>query len=328
VKTVEFREAGGHINLNNKMLWLYTVVYYLMIKVFKNHVHAFQKFATVKNLVEDLLVTYNEFLVPSDALYAHNFVLSLTTSPKRIKTLQLDTFANYSYVLLNLPKLFRNKEPYSSADIQALQSRIPNLRIHWLPEDLGPATKFLGALQVVKPSDIVVVIDDDILYNNGLLTVYDEEFKMHSEPVVITPSPVEYLGFTTAQGCHSYAVRVSDLWQLTQSSSGLEVYTKLQAIFNEYASAHPLCKRHDDVVFAAMFRHIGMPIHTVDFESDRPMWTVAYQDDALHSEYPQLEKNVECAGAIWDHWQQCPVNEGIQDFFTLLRSSSRTASKN
>ena len=57
--------------------------------------------------------------------------------------------AQVDTILLNLPKLFRNKEPYDAAELDLLQKTVPKLKILWHDVDTGPDMKILGCLDTV-----------------------------------------------------------------------------------------------------------------------------------------------------------------------------------
>ena len=100
-------------------------------------------------------------------------VLSLSATPSRLKSIVpdiLDVVANqFAHVRINLPALFRNKEPYDPLTICRLQE-IPNVHIAWGGYDYGPLMKVLPTMHTFSASSLkaIVSIDDDIFYSPHL----------------------------------------------------------------------------------------------------------------------------------------------------------------
>lgn len=97
-----------------------------------------------------------------------NVVLSLSSTPNRARTslreVLIPHLPSVPTVHLNLPRLFRNKDPYFEEDLHALSSLSPKIRIYRQEDDWGPITKSLPTLERFIGTDtIVVVIDDDVL---------------------------------------------------------------------------------------------------------------------------------------------------------------------
>ncbi len=61
----------------------------------------------------------------------------------------------------------------------------PGVTIVPVEEDYGPITKFFGALNSdEKPNTLVVVIDDDIIYNPNLRTLCEQQYKIYPRCVI------------------------------------------------------------------------------------------------------------------------------------------------
>ena len=99
--------------------------------------------------------------------------ITLTTDPKRIKLLPLmlsllDTDNVYK-IHVNIPKKYRNEEPYNTKDIEELK-KVKKVKVFRIEKDMGPITKMLPTIERVKDlNSIIISIDDDIVYPRGLV---------------------------------------------------------------------------------------------------------------------------------------------------------------
>ena len=102
-------------------------------------------------------------------------IVSLTSIPKRLHYVQegirnmcRDQTRLPTHVRLYLPPTFlRSDETYEVPEsLFELQKAYPSFRIVEVPEDVGPATKMIYALQEFTDStDVIISIDDDIGYH-------------------------------------------------------------------------------------------------------------------------------------------------------------------
>lgn len=122
---------------------------------------------------------------------APKFVVSLTTSPKRLSLLgpTLDSLLEQTYpaarILVNLPDRFgRNGQAYDLQDpiIAKYAGRVEfvNVRV-----DDGPATKLIPALRCFDSNEDVwiVTVDDDYTYLNTTLQAYGQAISSHPQSV-------------------------------------------------------------------------------------------------------------------------------------------------
>ncbi len=123
-------------------------------------------------VVLGVILTLVMFCVPkrvsNDVIWA-----SLTTTPERLVS---DYFRRVvervlrqniiDVLLLNVPHMYaRTREPYVIPNWVLQHPRIKTHRC----KDIGPATKILGGLDVLPDHALVVVLDDDILYQDFML---------------------------------------------------------------------------------------------------------------------------------------------------------------
>lgn len=121
------------------------------------------------SLFEALALLASEARVALTPVRDAKFVVSMTTSPKRVgeigpviaslkrNSLQPDL------IIVNLPRVFlRNGSTFGA--LPAFLTSDPAVFVNWC-EDFGPATKILGALPLVhEPDAVIISVDDDIWY--------------------------------------------------------------------------------------------------------------------------------------------------------------------
>jgi hypothetical protein len=114
----------------------------------------------------------------------NNFVISLTTIPSRINTIEpvIESLLNQRYppktIYLNLPKKYNRFD--TKIEIPDFLKKYKKVKIFYMDADYGPATKFIGALinPEISNNDVVVVTDDDIVkqthWAETLMSQYDK----------------------------------------------------------------------------------------------------------------------------------------------------------
>ena len=99
-------------------------------------------------------------------------VVSLTTSPKRLRTLKLTLHSLLNQTSLpdviqvNLPSVFlRTNETFPRNVFERLSLlENPLIRVLWHP-DVGPLTKLLPTLETeTDPETLIIIVDDDTFY--------------------------------------------------------------------------------------------------------------------------------------------------------------------
>ena len=105
----------------------------------------------------------------------HGLYISLTTSPVRLKKIgvTLSIILSIPYIkkiYINIPELYRNKEPYAQKDINFIQEMSPLIQFRRIKNDIGPITKILPTIKSVRdPNAIIISVDDDIGYPVSLI---------------------------------------------------------------------------------------------------------------------------------------------------------------
>jgi len=140
------------------------------------------------DLIENGTIPLGADRLPDPVDRLNRVIVGLTTTPKRIGTIlpTLKSLLNQSrpadQIILSVPeKLARTGERFGDIpkEIQELADS-GKLQIH-RTKDYGPATKFIGSLEVGgDPDDKICWLDDDILYSPRLLQTLAEE--LHNRP--------------------------------------------------------------------------------------------------------------------------------------------------
>jgi len=140
------------------------------------------------DLIENGTIPPGADRLPDPVDRLNRVIVGLTTTPKRIGTIlpTIKSLLNQSrpadQIILSVPeKLARTGERFGDIpkEIQELADA-GKLQIH-RTKDYGPATKFIGPLEVGgDPDDKICWLDDDILYSPRLLQTLAEE--LHNRP--------------------------------------------------------------------------------------------------------------------------------------------------
>jgi hypothetical protein len=116
-------------------------------------------------------------------------VVTLTTSPKRIAKIEpvIDSIMNQTssvpyIIVLNLPFVYkRNNSTFGDIpDFLLNNSRVYINRC----EDIGPATKVLPTVKIVRPLTILISIDDDIVYPEDTVATLLEMSRIYPEAAI------------------------------------------------------------------------------------------------------------------------------------------------
>jgi hypothetical protein len=121
-----------------------------------------------------------ETLAANRPLDDRRVIASLSTVPDRINNLRptiqslLKQTRPPDEIVLAIPEFsVRERRPYV---VPRHISRLPRVRVLHCPEDWGPATKFIGAIQdelaAGRENTLIMVVDDDRLYPRDALETY------------------------------------------------------------------------------------------------------------------------------------------------------------
>jgi hypothetical protein len=121
-----------------------------------------------------------ETLASSRKADCRRVIVSLSTVPDRINNLRptirslLEQTHPPDEIVLAVPQFsIREQRPYV---VPKYISRLPRVRVLRCPEDWGPATKFIGAIQdelaAGRENTLIMVVDDDRVYPRDALETY------------------------------------------------------------------------------------------------------------------------------------------------------------
>ena len=220
----------------------------------------------------------------------NNVVVSLTTSPERLKHLNFSFLDLKTRIILNLPLLFRGTTKYDANDVDAIKKKNPNLIVNWIQNDLGPQTKLLGLfatgsfIKDISCNDVIVVIDDDTLYDPKILEKYASYIFNVSRPTVLSGKLETIYGHIIQPGYHSYALKAMHI-----------DCKKFLDLNNMYAVKE--CKLHDDFVFSAIFKHLNFKQEKINLIEPLQL-PVGFGSDALFWQQPSHIKHKKCSNLL------------------------------
>lgn len=119
----------------------------------------------VRNLNKDIIAYIKK----------HGVYGSMTSSPERLRkastVLSIILVNPYiKKIYINLPKKYRNKDPYNKQDIKYVENIDSRIEINWLEQDIGPISKILPSLQRIKDKKAIIMsFDDDVFYPPSLV---------------------------------------------------------------------------------------------------------------------------------------------------------------
>ena len=145
--------------------------------------------------------------------------ISLTTIPKRVKSLEksVDSLLNQTYkpnkIFINIPKKYKRfKEIIKDEDIPKFDNPIIEIT---RCEDFGPGTKLLGSLNKFKKNSLIILADDDHIYDDYMVEKFNYFFSKSSENAY--SFYVHPLGkFGVGQGADGFAINSNYLEGIDQ----------------------------------------------------------------------------------------------------------------
>ena len=140
--------------------------------------------------------------------------VSLTTIPQRIDNLQIsiDSLLNQSHkpdkIFINIPYQYeRFDETINDNQISKFNSKVVEVN---RCQDFGPGTKLLGSIKKLQKDSLVILADDDHMYENYMIEkFYDYYLKAPSNAYSFYVYPVE--SFPVAQGADGFAINTNYL---------------------------------------------------------------------------------------------------------------------
>ena len=140
--------------------------------------------------------------------------VSLSTIPQRVKSLNksIDSLINQSLkpdkIFINIPRKYRRfKETIEDSQIPKFDKNIVEVN---RCEDCGPGTKLLGSLDKVEKNSLIILADDDHIYEDYMIEKFYYFYSM--EPENAYSFYVHPLGnFGIGQGADGFAINTNHL---------------------------------------------------------------------------------------------------------------------
>jgi hypothetical protein len=216
------------------------------------------------------------------------YVFSLTTIPSKFDNLHytIDSLLAQSIapekIIINISKMYN----FRMKNLQIMPEKIHKFRqkyagrnviINFVEKDYGPGTKLLGLLNsdllagFDKSDTFVVLVDDDLIYREYMLTDFDYNKQVHKLCVVASYYAYEYNNIKIGQGADGFFIQLDTLDKF------LNYYNLIK---ND-----ELIKYHDDFYISYYFYLLGKDIRFIS----PPYGCLIYAEqpsseiDALHN---------------------------------------------
>ncbi len=139
--------------------------------------------------------------------------ISLSTIPNRLNTISqsIDSLINQTLkpdkIFVNIPYEYKRfKKKILQEDIPSFPDIVEVTRC----EDSGPGTKLLGSLSKVKKNSLLILADDDQIYENYMIDTFNKFYKKNSDNAY--SFYVHPLGkFGIGQGADGFAINSNSL---------------------------------------------------------------------------------------------------------------------
>jgi len=198
-------------------------------------------------------------------------ILSMTTNPTRIKNISkvLDSIdlTLVDIIQINLPLKFRNEYSYDQNDIVNLQKLNDKIKIRIFQEDLGPIMKIIPTLETyTDPNAVVVVIDDDILYNNYLIKRLLES--INHDPNKVYSGKIFKLGdYNISKFANHFTAFIAEGWTSIAFKRSLITNEMIQEM-KYITNLNNFCKLSDDFVFSYVLNNVGIKVSSINLIPD------------------------------------------------------------
>ena len=178
-----------------------------------------------------------------------NIIVSMTTIPERIETNTIDkTLTSLlkqtikpDIVYINVPKVSKKNIKYPIDKLEnIIMKYYPhlNVKINRVEKDLGPITKVIPILPLIKDNDIIILVDDDMYYIPTMI----EQLINSNENAVGYAGRLKGLKYITGE---NYSGNVDFL----ETFAGVLYSGKiLQGLDNFFNKLNDTCLNQDDII--------------------------------------------------------------------------------
>lgn len=210
----------------------------------------------------------------------NKIVISLTTVPERIlnplengfkaviKSICEQNYNNYE-VHLNVPYVYNiTGEKYVIPTWLKEYSELNTKLIIFRTEDFGPSTKLIPTINRLNDDDLIIVVDDDLIYHPDMIT---EHIKYHNQ---LPNSALLYDGrglvgerYNDLRDswviCVSKPTRVDGLLQHYKSASYFKKYFESDFFTNFLGKT-----KSDDILITYYFKYKKIKMYVIPYEPD------------------------------------------------------------
>lgn len=215
-----------------------------------------------------------------------NIYVSLTTIPSRFLSNEFEqTISNLmnqlilpKKIFISIPTTYRRNFVYDPTHIEKkiryLTEKYDLIEI-LRPNDYGPATKLVGLLELKKLNndDLIIVLDDDMLYSNNLVMTYINAFVLYDTDLcAFDQNYIKKWNPCAITSCNQIYYN-NYLGKLYGWLSFCVKYSKLNnmiTFYNDITAKFPDVIFHDDLIFTMYYkiynlRAIGTTIPTFHY---------------------------------------------------------------
>ena len=146
--------------------------------------------------------------------------VSVTTIPQRIKTINksIESLINQTVkpdkIFINIPKIYKRfKKKIEDNEIPNFPEIVEVTRCN----DFGPGTKLLGSINKIDKNSLLILADDDHVYDNFMIEKFNDHFTLSpNNAYSFYVHPLGNLG--VGQGADGFAIN-------TEHLEGLKFFT-------------------------------------------------------------------------------------------------------
>lgn len=222
-------------------------------------------------------------------------IISLTTIPKRGKLLAqaINSIRRQSAVAM-IDSLRINVPPGCSLEEPIESSSVPPINFTWLDRDYGPVTKLYAInLGELEPDDLVITIDDDIMYKpTWLMTIMEAAAKHPNDALGFSGWNVG--GFLAGSGAYDF-VTPPGVCDVLEGWAGA-AYRHRFFDGVDMMNSPDAFKFVDDVWISSVLNKRGVVRRLIGFPQAMPIDSKA---PGLHTRRDFVEMNRNAARAGW-----------------------------
>jgi hypothetical protein len=220
------------------------------------------------------------------SFFKPSLFISMTTLPDRLKSdyfkrvvtrlLDEQDYIDKNYkIVLNIPHVWKRKNvSYVVPDWVVANHRIVLNRC----DDRGPVTKIIETCKVVPPFSIVIVVDDDIIYQKFLVSGLVDSF--WKDPAAVSSYSIEFDDWTDKKGKIFGS-------SVPEGFGGVVMAGTVVHQIKDAIKMPDSCFSVDDQYLAFVYKKLGIKVNRV---KDGVPWN--YSTDSIYDHPPWFELNL------------------------------------